>query len=170
LYVLATQLNWHAPPEQATFVADGGDPHALPQWPQLLALLARGTSQPSLGIALQFANPALQPVTAQLPAEQAHVALSPVHLVPHPPQLLGSDCSFTHAPPQLFKPVWQLTAHEPDEQTSPAGHALVQLPQWFGSLCVATQTPPHSVCKAGHWQVPPTQACPDAQVFVQLPQ
>jgi hypothetical protein len=49
---------------------------ALPQPPQLVALLPRLTSQPSVALALQLAKPAAQVARAQEPAVQAPVPLA----------------------------------------------------------------------------------------------
>jgi hypothetical protein len=51
---------------------------------------------------------------------------------------------------------WQ-TAHAPDQQVSPAAHALPQLPQLFGSVCSFTQTLPHRAAPPPHPASPPEE-------------
>jgi hypothetical protein len=54
----------------------------------------------------------------------------PVHLLPHPPQLLTSVCKNTQAPLQLTLPASpQLAVHTPVRHESAAVQALPQLPQ-----------------------------------------
>ncbi len=50
--------------------------HALPQPPQLAALLPRLTSQPSVALALQLAKPGAQKARAQAPAVHDPVPLT----------------------------------------------------------------------------------------------
>jgi hypothetical protein len=51
-------------------------------------------------------------------------------------------------------------AHAPDQQVSPAAHALPQLPQLFGSVCSFTQTPPHGAAPPPH-PASPLEELPD---------
>jgi hypothetical protein len=83
------------------------------------------------------------------------------HVLPHPPQLLESDCSLTQAPPQ---PVWPLGQQTPPEAVSPLGHA--QLPFWQLPPCGHTLPQPpqfiESVSGTTHWlpQVSPQRQAP----------
>jgi hypothetical protein len=52
-----------------------------------------------------------------------------------------SVCSFTHVPPHAVRLAWQVSAHVPAEQTSPAGHACPHAPQLDVSVCVLEHTP-----------------------------
>jgi hypothetical protein len=80
-----------------------------------------------------------------LPFEQASVA---AHFTPQPPQLLGSMCGSTHAPPHLAKPVWQMKPQLALLQTALAKagtlHALPHAPQFKGSAEASTQAPLHA--------------------------
>jgi len=48
--------------------------------------------------------------------------------------------------------------------------AVVQVPQWAGSLRRSTQTPPHSRLPAGHWHLPVAQNEPPVHLIPQPPQ
>jgi hypothetical protein len=82
-------------------------------------------------------------------AELLHVAVAfagDVHWWPHPPQLLGSVASFTHAPLQAASGALQ---DQPQVEllhvaVAPAGavHLLPHPPQLFGSAVSFTQAPP----------------------------
>ena len=99
------------------------------------------TSQPLAGLPSQFAKPALQPVTRQVPLEQAELALASAHTWLQEPQLSGSLPRATQAPLQLVSPAPQLSVQVPPEQTLPAGQTCPHEPQLFGSLLSATQAP-----------------------------
>ncbi len=71
--------------------------HTRPQTPQLIGL-ARLASQPSTGLLLQSANPALQDVIVQLLPAQPIVAFGAVQMWPQLPQLLASDVVETSHP------------------------------------------------------------------------
>jgi len=47
----------------------------------------------------------------------------------------------THAPLQLTRGDWHVALHTPRLHTCVEVHAVVQVPQWLGSVCVSTQTP-----------------------------
>ena len=102
------------------------------------------------------------------------------HLWPHAPQLVLSTVRSRHmptalastgppsaippsaGPPHSVRPGLQLTAQAPFEHTSPAAHALPQLPQLAGSTFSETHTPLHIV-------VPPTHASAQAPLEQTLP-
>src|SRR5690349_18924341 len=75
----------------------------MPQAPQLLASLERSCSQPSVASALQSPQPESHAIS-HLPTKQLGPACAPpVHVLPHPPQLLGSlETSVSH--PLLVSP------------------------------------------------------------------
>jgi hypothetical protein len=126
-------------------------------------------------------------VGMQVPARQ----LSPVgHMLPQPPQLLGSEETSAQLPPHRSSPEgqtepWQtpLTQLSPEgqsalleqaleatqtplEQVSPAGQAVAQLPQLLGSVKTLAQVPPHRSSPEGQtvpWHTPPTQLSPEGQ-------
>jgi hypothetical protein len=77
----------------------------------------------------------------QVPPEQT---LPPVQALLHAPQLNESVLRLVQTPvlPQFAQPSWQ---HTLLEQICPLMHAVLQWPQWLGSLLVLTQLPPHSV-------------------------
>jgi hypothetical protein len=129
--------------------------HTMAQPPQLLGSLLVLTSQPFAGLRSQSANPGLQDST-QLPCAQLGVALLLEQATPQAPQLLGSVCSFTHAP-----------LHN----TCPAPHAAVQIPPVQLPLkhCApALQAPPLGKRAT---QTPAEQKeLPDLQTLPQAPQ
>ena len=53
--------------------------------------------------------------------------------------------TLAHEPAQLVRPVWQLSAHLPLEQTFPAGQALPHAPQFPSSVARSTHVPLQSV-------------------------
>src|SRR5579862_8668460 len=97
-------------------------------------------------------------------------------LMAQPPQLAGSVCSLTHAPPPVAgsaphtvspAPHWPTHTLLEHEATPPVGalQILLQPPQLLGSLVSLTQAPPpvlgdapHTVSPAPHW---PTQMLPE---------
>jgi hypothetical protein len=79
----------------------------------------------------------------------AHV-WPPIHVVPHVPQFMLSLVVLTQASLQSVSPAPQSPAQSPEEQTSPAAHALSHAPQWAGFDASATHVPSHSVVPAGH--------------------
>jgi hypothetical protein len=56
-----------------------------------------GASQPSVTRPLQSSKPAVQEIV-QLPAEQPAAPLAELHTLPHAPQLLTLDATFTSQP------------------------------------------------------------------------
>jgi hypothetical protein len=122
----------------------------VPQAPQLLLSVSVGTSQPSAGLPLQFAKPALHEPMAQPPELHAGVALGAVHAMPHAPQLLVSVRTFTSQPSfgmvlQSRKPDWHEKPHALLLHVARAlvrgGHAVAQLPQCCGSIAKLTSQP-----------------------------
>jgi hypothetical protein len=77
--------------------------------------------------------------------------------VPHVPQFAASLFVSTQALLQFVSPVPQSFAQLPEEQTSPAAHALPHAPQFAGSDASSTHVPLHSVVPAGqaHAAAPP---------------
>ena len=155
---------------QDTFVVFGGEPHASPHEPQSFTFDARFASQPLEATPSQLPKPAVQLVTSHVPPLHADVALARLHTFPQPPQLFGSESSFTQAPPQFVRPAPHVRVQAPAEQTSPPAQTCPQLPQFDGSVAMATHLPPQSDCPVGHEQTPPLQVWPAAHAFVQLPQ
>jgi hypothetical protein len=62
------------------------------------------------------------------------------HLLPQPPQLLGSLRGSTQVSPHLICPTGHSSSHVPFWQAFPAAHTWLQAPQLFGSVCVSTHT------------------------------
>jgi hypothetical protein len=100
-------------------------------------------------------------LSGHLQAPATHLSL-PVHFTPQAPQLPSSELRLTQEPPQLVEPV-HVTTHWPERQesaavppsaTEPAMQAVVQEPQWRGSLAVSTQTPEQLVVPWGQPQDP----------------
>ena len=77
---------------------------------------------------------------------------------------------FTQEPPQAVSPVPHVVVQAPRLHTCVPLHAVEQLPQNAGSVCVFTHAPLHSELPAAHWHVPFWQVVPPAQVAPQLPQ
>lgn len=73
----------------------------------------------------------------------------------------GQSASLVQPPPAVQLPATHV---------SPLGQTLPHSPQLFGSVCVSTQAPLHSVCPDGHWQVVPEQTPPVGQVTQVPPQ
>jgi len=112
------------------------------------------------------------------PAQQ--VGSVAVHVVPQPPQLFGSVCSFTQTPLHTVSTLGH--AQTPLSQVSPVGLIVEQFvphpPQLLSSVCSFTQTPLHpvsplaqqtpfdSVSPPGQVQLPLWQLCPVAMHFV----
>jgi hypothetical protein len=89
----------------------GPEAHALPQAPQLPALLLRFTSQPLAGSPSQLAKPALQ-VSWQAPMTQLAAALAPTgQALPQRPQSVASLWRFAQEFPQRVCPDWQPDTH-----------------------------------------------------------
>jgi hypothetical protein len=82
----------------------------------------------------------------------------PAHGVPHAPQLLRSEESSTHAPPQF---VWPAGQHLPVEHFAPGQSASAQQSE------LAMQPAPHLLKPASHWK--PQVPVPPATVQVGAP-
>jgi hypothetical protein len=63
-----------------------------------------------------------------------------LHVLPQPPQWLGSVVMSTQAPAQKVKPGWQ--THTPESQDCPTPQAIPQPPQWSLSVHRSTQLCP----------------------------
>jgi hypothetical protein len=97
-------------------------------------------------------------------------AVPPPQAWPHEPQLALSELRSTHPPLQALRGVVQEVVHTPELHTWLLLHAVVQLPQWFGSAVVSTQALPQTMLPAGHVHVLPEQICVAPQAIPQLPQ
>jgi hypothetical protein len=106
----------------------------------------------------------------QVPLTQEDVAKLVEHFVPHCPQLLKSDWVLTQALPHSVVPAGHTQA--PLTHIAPLGHAVVHVPQWFGSLDRLTHAPPQLVWPEEHcvMQVPFEHTDPDGQTVPQAPQ
>ena len=87
-----------------------------------------------------------------------------------PQQAFPTRGARQQVPPQVsvVHAAWQV----PAEQDCPVAQALVQEPQWAGSVWRSTQVVPHRVKPAAQvcWHAPDEQIWPAAQAFVQEPQ
>jgi hypothetical protein len=79
-------LTWHCPLEHSS--VEFADEHTCPHEPQSFVFDATLVSQPFAGFLSQSSHPLLHDTTAHCDAEQLQAALSPLHAVPHAPQLL----------------------------------------------------------------------------------
>jgi hypothetical protein len=108
----AAQLSTtHRPPAQAAVACASAHGRAHP--PQLSGSASVLTSQPSVGLVLQFADGAMQAPIRQAPFWHVESAFGNVHTLPHAPQFDGSLRVFTSQPvevswSQLEKPALQL--------------------------------------------------------------
>jgi hypothetical protein len=105
---------------ETQLVVPFGFEHAVPQAPQLLALLLVFVSQPLFGLPSQLEKPPAQ-IGAQVPDTQLVVPLVLVHLVPHEPQLLTFALVLVSQPlfglpSQSAVPAVQIGAHAPATQ------------------------------------------------------
>jgi hypothetical protein len=73
-----------------------------------------------------------------------------------------------HSPPQLISDPEHV--HVPATQLEPEAHAVVQSPQWAGSVITSTQAPPHASWPPGQAQVPFSQVVPAGQALPHVPQ
>jgi hypothetical protein len=77
-----------------------------------------------------------------------------------------------------MQPARSAVRHPPDEQSwhTPwlqawlGPHWTPHVPQLFGSVATAVQTPLHTPCPVGHTQAPATQTFPPLQAAPQAPQ
>jgi hypothetical protein len=128
----------------------------IPQPPQLFRSFVTFVSHPLAGLPSQFAKPAAQAVTTQMPPRHAEVACARLQTWPHPPQLFGSVWRLVQTPAQLVWPLWQLTVQVLLLQTDPGGQTTPQLPQFDGSTLTATHLPAQSSWPDGQAHAPLT--------------
>ncbi len=124
-------------PQLATAMAKGSASTAMYSEPQLATRQAE-----QVGLAWLSMH---APDWHDSPAAQANVE-------PHPPQLLLSVCSSTHAPLQRAKPVLHVKVHLLEAHADAAfamEHALPQWPQLDTLLVMSTHEPLQSVWLAG---------------------
>jgi hypothetical protein len=106
---------------------------------------------------------------------QTHLLLEqmvpPVQATPQAPQLLASVCVFTQAPVHAVRSsLPHMVAHAPVEHTWLVPHAVVHVPQCWGSLWVFVQTPLQRTPPLGHVHVPLAHVWPPVQTTPQAPQ
>ena len=175
------QVVLHAPPEQTEPAAQ-----ARPQAPQLVLSERVSTSQPSAGLVLQSAKPAVQAVIAHVPAVQADTALARTHARPHAPQLVALALRsvsqpLSAAPSQSPKPpahrtTVQAPAAQPLAVTWDSAQTVPHAPQLAGSMAALAQNAPAPApqVRRGEAQVaphpPPEQTWPARQAVPQAPQ
>jgi len=140
--------------------------------PQLLGSLETAVSQPSAGLALQSAKPALQDTSVHVPFVQVAVAWAKLQWLPQAPQLLTSVLRLTQVPLQAVWPEGHWLKHWPAWQEVPDAHTLLHAPQLLLSLVRFTQLPVQLV-----WPVPqvtrhcpPEHAVPEGHCPPQAPQ
>jgi len=140
--------------------------------PQLLGSLETAVSQPSAGLALQSAKPALQDTSVHVPFVQVAVAWAKLQWLPQAPQLLTSVLRLTQVPLQAVWPEGHWLKHWPAWQEVPDAHTLLHAPQLLLSLLRFTQLPEQMVWPVGQEvvQMPFTQALPEGQATPQSPQ
>src|SRR5579883_707828 len=116
---------------------------ALLQEPQLLTLVSVFTSQPSIGLPLQSAQPMLQAAMPQVREAHFAVPFLTVQALPHVPQFRTSLLGLAHCELQQF---------QPPEQAAP------QPPQLRGSIVVFAQLLPQQVSEPGQpcWALQPS--------------
>ncbi len=141
---------WQAPSTQRLW-----KPQALPHEPQFWKSWSRSTQLPAHEVR---------------PGRQAHLPpvqnCGPPQAVPHAPQSVG--LLWRSAQPSLHV----VPAHEqaPAVQTSPCAQALLQLPQWAGSLAGLEHCAPHCTSPTGQTHWPETHESPVGQALPQAPQ
>ncbi len=144
-------------------LAGGGHtwPHAAAaEVPQLAVFAAMLTSQPSTGLWLQSAKPALQLPMAQRPLAQVAPALANWQRLPQAPQFITSvvvaiSQPLVALPSQFAKPVVQLARLQTEAMQPVTAfgsvHAWPQVAQFVGSVVRSWQVVPQSVWPRGHW-------------------
>jgi hypothetical protein len=106
-----------------------------------------------------------------------------VHAVPHAPQSFGSDCVFTHAPPQSVRPgrhaqspvlhaceSAHATPHPPVLHACESAHATPHPPHESGSAVVAVHDAPHVMLPLGQAHAPATHDPKRAHAMPHPPQ
>lgn len=149
--------------------------HALLQRPQCSVLVASVTSQPSTGIPLQSAKPALQADLPHTMSRHSRAALATAGQgMPQPPQLSGSYRGSAHDAPPSQATIGGAHAGPQvlSEQTDVALHGMPHPPQCALSLAMDTHWPKQSVCPTAQLsaQAPLTQRSPGAHIIPQPPQ
>jgi hypothetical protein len=142
------------PPEHAWLA-----PQTVPQPPQLFASVDVSTHVPphrSSGVA-HWHDP------------DRHV-VPPPQTWPQAPQLELSELRSTHPPLHTLRGDVQLALQAPELQTWVPVHAVVQLPQWLGSLVGSTQVPPQEMLPLGHTPALLEQICVAPHAIPQVPQ
>jgi hypothetical protein len=92
-------------------------------------------------------------------------------LVPHFPQLFGSNCVSLHTPLHSVSELGQPELPHELLTHFPAAHAIPQPPQLSGSFEASTHSPPPQlIIGAAHVQVPETHVVPPVHVIPQPPQ
>lgn len=99
-------------------------------------------------------------------ADERHAWL-PAQVVPHAPQSSGLFCRSAQTALGHAVPV---QVHTPALQVSPCAQAVLQVPQWFGSVEVLAQVVPQIVFPAGQVHWPLTQESPVGHAVAQVPQ
>ncbi len=132
----------------------------LPQPPQLARSVAVSTQPlpqsicPSghAGTAVDASGISVDSTGFVAAAHAPFVQLPPLHTLPQPPQLFGSDVGSTQTPLQLVAPfgqpmvtvaaLWTVASWQtPFAHVPPAGHAVPHAPQFAGSALVSAQVP-----------------------------
>jgi hypothetical protein len=89
--------------------------------------------------------------------------------IPHPPQLLGSDCVSVQLVPQNMNGGKQSTTLQRPNWQNPPGQTLPHTPQLLGSFCRSThvvplqQLRPTGQAQIAGWHLPATQLSPGTQ-------
>jgi hypothetical protein len=124
-------------------------PQLAPHAPQFWKLLLRSTHV-AAPLTWQEVKPGLQ-LHAPLPSQYRWPP--PAQVAPHMPQFVGSVCGSEQVMTPLLLQRFAAQEHCPFTHVSPRGHAVLQLPQWSGSLIVLVHVPPHCWLPAGqvHW-------------------
>ncbi len=131
-------------------------PHALPQPPQFALELPRSTSQPSVAVLLQSANPESHTHTAGVIPLQRCPAR---HAVLHAPQWEASVSRSAHAMPQRVSPVGHPLLHAGDmpvamvQSDVAPEHTVPHVPQFIGSSG-GVHAPPQRMLPGTHSHVP----------------
>ena len=115
--------------------------HAVPQAPQLVALVPMFVSQPLAALLSQFAYEVLHAKPQVLLAHVADAFGGTEHAVVHEPQWFTSDARLKHATcaGQYIVDAPQELTHVPPEQNVPAAHAVPHAPQFVSVLSAASQ-------------------------------
>ncbi len=173
----------HVPAEQTCPLAHARGAAVVEHAPQLALSALVFTSHPLAAMPSQSAKPVAHVPSAQVPAVQVAVAFANTHRLPQPPQLFRSvprtlvsqpvlAIASQSADPAAHAPIAHAPAMHACVATPASMHALGQLPQWAGSVDVATQLPPQLVRPVPHdaAHMPVEQTCPAAHALPHIPQ